>query len=138
MSNLFRTPLAAVQTAWLMCLNAKAIYQPQNGITKMTQHDLDLTITKISNRDRGSGGSWVQGKINDDYRFDALVFSEHAEHESYELGRSKISKLWIQRLADKKTMFNFDRGLDVPAAKVEVQVVVDFLCEGLSDLVFGQ
>ncbi len=33
----------------------------------MTQHDLDLTITKISNRNRGAGGSWVQGKINDEY-----------------------------------------------------------------------
>jgi hypothetical protein len=28
--------------------------------------------------------------------------------------------------------------LDVPAVNTEVQVVVDFLCEGLSDLVFGQ
>ena len=80
----------------------------------------------------------MQGKINDEYRFDALVFAEHAESESYELGRSKISKLWIQRPADRKVMFNFDRGLDVPAANTEVQVVVDFLCEGLSDLVFGQ
>jgi hypothetical protein len=35
-------------------------------------------------------------------------------------------------------MFNFDRGLDVPAASTEIQVVVDFLCEGLSDLVFGE
>lgn len=103
----------------------------------MTQYDLDLTITKITNRNRGAGGSWVQGKINDDYRFDALVFPEHAECESYELNRSKISKLWIQRIAGKQTVFNFDRGLDVPAANVEIQVVVDFLCEGLSDLVFG-
>jgi hypothetical protein len=104
----------------------------------MTQHDLDLAITKISNRTPAAGGSWVQGKINDDYRFDALVFADHAERESFELNQSKISKLWIQRLADHKVMFNFDRGLDVPAASTEVQVVVDFLCEGLSDLVFGQ
>ena len=104
----------------------------------MTDHDLDLTITKITNRCRSAGGSWVQGKINDEYRFDALVFADHAEDESYELGRSKISKLWIQRLADQQTMFNFDRGLDVPAVNTEIQVVVDFLCEGLSDLVFGQ
>ena len=33
---------------------------------------------------------------------------------------------------------NFDRGLDLPAFNTEVQVVVDFLCEGLSDLVFAQ
>ncbi len=104
----------------------------------MTEHDLDLTITKISNRNRAVGGSWVQGKINDEYRFDALVFAEHAECESYELNQSKISKLWIERLSDRKVMFNFDRGLDVPAVNAEVQVAIDFLCEGLSDLVFGQ
>jgi hypothetical protein len=28
--------------------------------------------------------------------------------------------------------------LDVPAVNTEVQVIVDFFCEGLSDLVFGQ
>jgi hypothetical protein len=121
-----------------MCVNAKTIHQPSNGDQQMTQHDLDLTITKISNRNRGAGGSWVQGKINDEYRFDALVFADHADQESFELNRSKISKLWIQRLSDRKVMFNFDRGLDVPAVNTEVQVVVDFLCEGLSDLVFGQ
>ena len=104
----------------------------------MTQHDIDLTITKISNRNRTAGGAWVQGTINDDYRFEALVFADHAESESYELGRSKISKLWIQRLTDKRTIFNFDRGLDVAAANTEIQVVVDFLCDGLSDLVFGE
>jgi hypothetical protein len=104
----------------------------------MTQHDLDLTITKISNRNRAVGGSWVQGRINNEYRFDALVFADHVESEDYELGRSKISKLWIERLVDRRVMFNFDRGLDVPAVNTEVQVVIDFLCEGLSDLVFGQ
>jgi hypothetical protein len=118
----------------------------QNGDAKMTKTnkggandiDLDLTITKISNRNRNAGGSWVQGKINDEYRFDALVFAEHAESPSYELNQSKISKLWIQRLTDRQTMFSFDRGLDVPAANTETQVVVDFLCEGLSELVFGE
>jgi hypothetical protein len=104
----------------------------------MTTNDLDLTITKISNRNRNVGGSWVQGKMNDQYQFEALVFADHAESEEYELGRSKISKLWIQQISDRKTMFNFDRGLDVPAANTEIQVVVDFLCEGLSDLVFGE
>ena len=104
----------------------------------MTDHDLDLAFTKIQRRAASVGGTWVSGTINDEYRFDALVFAEHAEHESYELNQSKISKLWVQRLADLKVMFNFDRGLDVPAANTEVQVVVDFLCEGLSDLVFRQ
>lgn len=82
----------------------------------MTQHDLDLTITKISNRNRAVGGSWVQGRINNEYRFDALVFADHAESEDYELGRSKISKLWIERLVDRRVMFNFDKA---PATKPE-------------------
>jgi hypothetical protein len=50
------------------------------------------------------------------FRFDALVFSEHADNRDYELSDSRISKLWIQRLSDKKTVFNWDRGMVVPAA----------------------
>ena len=103
----------------------------------MTTNDLDLTITKISNRNRNIGGSWVQGEMNDQYRFEALVFADHAESEEYELGRTKISKLWIQEIKTKKTLFNFDRGLDVPAATTEIQVVIDFLGCGLADLVWG-
>ncbi len=98
--------------------------------------DLDLAITKIEQRTR-FGGTWVIGTVNDQYKFNALVFPEHAECESYELGQSKISKLWIQRTADRATLFNVDRGLDVPAASTEIQVIVDFLCEGLADLVFS-
>jgi len=32
------------------------------------------------------------------HRFDALVFAEHAECPDYELGDSRISKLWLKRL----------------------------------------
>ena len=99
--------------------------------------DLDLTITKIDRRTMG-GGTWVIGTVNDQYKFNALVFGEHAECEGYELDKSKISKLWVQRTADQKTLFNFDRGLDVPAANTEIQVIVDFLCVGLADLVFSE
>jgi hypothetical protein len=117
----------------------------QNGDAKMTNTnndgandiDLDLTITKIDRRTMG-GGTWVIGTVNDQYKFNALVFAEHAESEDYELGKSKISKLWIERTADHKTLFNFDRGLDVPAANTEIQVIVDFLSTGLADLVFSE
>jgi len=37
----------------------------------------DLTITKTTRRNSG-GGTWVRGTCNG-YRFDALVFPEHAE-----------------------------------------------------------
>ena len=99
--------------------------------------DLDLAITKIEQR-TGASGAWVLGTVNDQYKFNALVFPEHAESESYELGQSKISKLWVQCTSDRTTLFSFDRGLDVPAANTEIQVIVDFLCEGLSDLAFSK
>ncbi len=102
----------------------------------MPTHNLDLSIGKISKR--SSGSAWVRGTINNEYRFDALVFAEHAECEEYELGRSKISKIWIREIHTKRTMFNFDRGLDVAAVDIPTQIVVDFLCHGLSDLVFAK
>ena len=120
-----------------MCVNAKTIHQTNHRDKQMTEHDLDLTITKISIRNRTAGGSWVQGKINDEYRFDALVFPEHAESEEYELGRSKISKLWVQRLADKKAVFNWDRGMDQPAETDLAQAIVDFLAAGLADQTYA-
>ena len=59
----------------------------------------DLEITKTDRRAAG-GGTWVHGKIAG-HRFQALVFPEHAEVADYELDDSRISKLWLQRLADK-------------------------------------
>jgi len=117
----------------------------QNGDAKMTKTnnggandiDLDLTISKIDRRTMG-GGTWVIGTVNEQYKFNALVFAEHAESEDYELGKSKISKLWIERIADHKTLFNFDRGLDVTAANTEIRVIVDFLSTGLAELVFSK
>ena len=99
--------------------------------------ELDLAITRIQKRNTGAEGTWVSGKINDEYQFQALVFADHAASEDYELGRSKISKLWILRLADNVTVFNFDRGLDVQGEDPTTQGIVDFLCAGLADLVYG-
>ena len=72
------------------------------------------------------------------YAFCALVFPEHAESPDYELSSSKISKLWMQHLADHKVVVNFDRGWDVrPTTDLESQVV-DFLTAGLADFVFAE
>ena len=60
----------------------------------------DLRITKITRRASG-GGTWVCGTIAG-HRFDALVFPEHAENPEWEIGDSRISKLWVQRLADQQ------------------------------------
>ena len=91
----------------------------------------DLHITKISRRASG-GGTWVCGTIAG-HRFDALVFPEHAENPEWEIDDSRISKLWVQRLADRREVFNWDRGADVPAADPLAAAIVDFLCAGLAD-----
>jgi hypothetical protein len=96
----------------------------------------DLRITKISRRAAGNG-TWVCGTIAE-HRFDALVFPEHADNPEFEIGDSRISKLWVQRLADRRQVFNWDRGADVPAADAEAAAIVDFVCAGLADYVYGR
>jgi len=96
----------------------------------------DLVITKSEPR-TSAGGSWVCGTILG-HRFDALVFPEHAENPDYEIRDSRISKLWVQRLADKKTVYNWDRGLDIPAANTTAQAIVDFLCAGLAEHTYAK
>ena len=96
----------------------------------------DLNITKTTRRTSG-GGAWVSGTLHG-HRFDALVFPEHAEVAEYELGDSRISKLWVQRLADKQTVFSWDRGLDIAAVNDTAQAIVDFLAAGLADHVYAE
>ena len=107
----------------------------------MTNHedfDLgdDLNITKTTRRNSG-GGTWVSGTLHG-HRFDALVFPEHAEIAEYELGDSRISKLWVQRIADKTTTFNGDRRLYHPAADQITQAIVGFLAAGLADHTYAE
>ena len=94
----------------------------------------DLVITKTSRRASGSG-TWVIGTIAG-FRFNALVFPEHADCESYELGDSKISKLWLQWIADKTTVLNFDRGWDVRPTDATAIAVMDFLAAGLAEHIY--
>jgi hypothetical protein len=116
----------------------------QTGAKTMTSqpetNDLDigddLTITKMSRRAAGAG-TWVCGRLKG-HRFDALVFPEHAENAEWEIGDSRISKLWVHRLADRQEVFNWDRGADVPAADQVAEAIVEFLCAGLADYVYAE
>ena len=58
-------------------------------------------------------------------------------NDDLELGDSRISKLWVQRLADKRTVYHWDRGEDSPALTGEATAIVDFLCAGLAEHVFS-
>jgi hypothetical protein len=95
----------------------------------------DLTF-RLQPRPGGVGGSWVIGLVAG-HRFQALVFPEHAENPDYELGLSRVSKLWVQRVADGAVVFNFDRGLDLPARDARAQAAVDFLAAELANRVFA-
>jgi hypothetical protein len=100
-----------------------------------------ITITKSDPRRPLASGTWVRGTIGA-YRFEALVFPEHALYEDYEVRDSagelsRISKLWIARRGDRTTVYNWDRGPDHPPADEAVQELVDALCADLAVRVFG-
>ena len=96
----------------------------------------DLVIRKTTRRASG-GGTWVIGTLNG-HRFHALVFPEHAECPNYELGDSRISKLWVQQISNKLEVINFDRGWDVyPQTKI-AQAIVNFLAAGLAEHVYHE
>jgi len=108
-----------------------------------TNQDIDaadlldtLKIIKIERR-TSFGGAWVQGTIGE-HRFDALVFPEHAECPDYELGDSRISKLTVQRISDKATVANFDRGWDVRPTTTVAGQIVDLLAAGLAETVYDK
>jgi hypothetical protein len=94
----------------------------------------DFEIQKINPRP-SCGGTWVTGTISG-HKFNALVFAEHAESTSYELDDSRISKLWLQRISDGKTVVNFDRGWDVEPTDDTARAIVDFLTAGLADCIY--
>jgi hypothetical protein len=99
-----------------------------------TDHANDFQITKATRRYAGSG-TWVCGRIWG-HRFSALVFPEHAMNREWEIGDSRISKLWIKRLDDERTVFNWDRGADVPAADEQTELIVEVLTDGLADIFY--
>src|SRR5271169_130330 len=106
--------------------------------TRSNEHESssgDLAIRKLTRRAAGVG-TWVRGRLWG-HRFEALVFPQHADCPDWELADSRISKLWVQRLDDRMTVFNWDRGPDQPAADAVVQAVVDLLTARLAALVYG-
>src|SRR5581483_8574074 len=89
-----------------------------------------LEITRTTRQAAGDG-TWVIGTIAG-HRFNALVFHRHANTSGWELDDSRISKLWIERIADHREVFSWDRGPDRPAEDETVAAIVDFLSAGLA------
>jgi hypothetical protein len=108
-------------------------------MTTTPDPDLDFgdDLTFRTTAPRSAGGTWVIGLVAG-HRFQALVFPAHAEHRDHELASSRISKLWVQRVADGRVVFNWDRGAGVSVADATASAVVDFLAAGLADHVFAE
>ncbi len=104
-----------------------------------THDDLgdSLKITKTEGRQLNASGTWVGGSIAG-HTFQVLVFEDHAENEEYELGTSRISKLWLRRQADRQVVANFDRGWDQQPTTDDARAIVDFLAAGIAEHTFGK
>ena len=97
---------------------------------------LDTLVIKKVQRRTSAGGAWVSGTIAG-HRFEALVFPEPATNREWEVGGdSRISKLWVQRISDKATVYNWDRGADVEPATELAGVIVNLLAAGLAETIF--
>ena len=96
----------------------------------------DLNITKTDSS-RQMGGTWVTGTIAG-HSFQVLVFEDHAESEEYELGTSRISKLWLRRQADREVVANFDRGWDLEPTTDAAREIIGFLAAGIAEHTFGK
>ncbi len=94
-----------------------------------------LCITKRDGRP--TGGTWVSGTIAG-HAFEALVFPQHAECESYELAQSRISKLHLTHQITKRTAASFDRGWDARPTTDMAKAIVDVLASGLAETTFGK
>ena len=95
----------------------------------------DLRITRKKRRNVDAG-TWVDGTIHG-HRFSALVFPEHAENANWEIGDSRISKLWLQRRDDRVMVYHWDRGLSVAAVGATAEAIVGYLCDGLAEYIYG-
>ena len=135
-NDLLHFPLDVSRHPWLNGPTTNEGIRDDERTNERTTVGEDLDITEVTPQGLGGLGTWVCGTVGG-YRFTALAYADHAEVPEYEIGDSRISKLWVQRLADKKLVFNWDRGSDVPAADATVQAVVELICEGAAECACG-
>ena len=96
----------------------------------------DFVILKTIRQASGAE-SFVIGRLND-HHFDAIVFAEHPKYPDFELGDSRITKLWLQRIADKTTVASFNRAWDMHPTTEIARAIVDFLATNLAERIYGQ
>jgi hypothetical protein len=99
---------------------------------KTKKTELDIYYLEPPNP---KGNCWAMGEVLG-YRFAAKVYPLHALDPSFELGRSRISKLEIRRFENDRLMVNFQRGWDLRPDSEILERAVQILCERLAKEVF--
>ena len=103
--------------------------------SKIIPFGSDLRITKTTRRAAGAG-TWVIGTVHG-HRFDALVFPEHALNADFELGESRISKLFIKSTTSNLSVVEFDRGWSIRPKNEVAARIAEFLQATLADRIWG-
>jgi len=94
------------------------------------------TLCIANTTPRDVGGTWVEGTIAG-HSFEVLVFPAHSPASGYELGDSRISKLWLRDDAARAEVASYDRGWDTNPSTPAAKAIVDLLAAGLAETVFG-
>jgi hypothetical protein len=89
-------------------------------------HGYDLEVTQMARVTAMPGAIRVRGTA-DGHRFEALVLPAHADQPGAEMGRTRIGRLLVRRLGDRRVVFAFDAGRRVPATDAGVAELVGFL-----------
>lgn len=93
-----------------------------------------ILITKTS--PGAVGGIWIEGRIRG-HSFEAKVYAEHALSPDFELGKSRISKLHVQRISDGADLICFDRGWEFKPTDEQAISIRDFLVVHLAEILYG-
>lgn len=93
-----------------------------------------LHIESVTPR-RFANGYWVTGTMAG-HEFEALVFHEHAEQPTYELGESRISKFHLVRISDRVEVACFERGWSLLPTTREAEDITGLLEAGLAEHIF--
>ena len=81
----------------------------------------------------GGNGTWIMGET-ETLCFAAKVYKPDGPNDMHIGKRSGIAKLWIQHTSTRQTVYNYDRGLDVPPATEDVARLVQELSRILAGM----
>jgi len=105
---------------------ARETEQPKQEDREGPKIGEDFAITSTDSAGR------VEGTVRE-HLFKAKVYAEHATNPNWEIGDSRISKLWVMREKDSEVVFEWDRGPQIDAQTKEAKEIVSFLCSTLAD-----